>query len=397
MNPKHLVLHECMRKLHPEWKKIFYKHKGKFISILEKICASKNVTPSIENILEPFMLNPNHIKVVIIGQDPYPKKGEANGLCFSTNADVCPIPLKNVLNAIGYKDTSDSSLFDFHNYLYQGVLLLNISLTTEVGENGKHTSIWKQFVKNIISAFTKFNKTTITFMLWGNDAMKIKEHIASEHTVLEWETSPMLDKFNKCDHFQLTSNKINWKCLGDNHTIYTDGAVKMGEPCIAGYGIFFGGGILEGVEINGKVKPFKYKLKNGVIEVLDTESCLCTSQRGEYLALCYTMMICLNINLPSPIKIVSDSRNALMTMQEWYAKKKDKTKFGNYDLVVIMCTLFDKLSSIKDVELIHINSHQKDNTNIAVRCNNHVDKLAKEALKFNSFETKFNSDVLMFI
>jgi uracil-DNA glycosylase len=398
MDKKKELLVACMNKVHPNWLTIFKLYKRNFINILENVCDSIDVSPTIPLILEAFMLNPLDVKVVIIGQDPYPKIGDANGLCFSTNASACPASLKNVLKAIGYEDTSNREFFDFHNYVYQGVLLLNTSLTTGSG------TLWKSFISNILTDMSSKSPHSITFMLWGNDAKHIKQCIKGNHSILEWtHPSPLSDnmlederKFKNCNHFTLTPN-IDWKCLGEQHVIYTDGAVKMSEPCVSSYGVLFGSGVLRGVELSGIVNPFIYININGTIVPDTSTSCLCTAQRGEYLAMCYALQVCININLPSPIKIVSDSRNALLTMQEWYAKKKDKTKFGNYDLVVIMCTLFDRLNESKEIELMHINSHQKENGNEDIRNNNLVDGLAKRALTYSTLDIVCNSDMIKFI
>jgi uracil-DNA glycosylase len=379
-----------MKKIHPLWITIFRQYKSDIIRIFEELCELDNITPPIENIFETFMLSPEHIKVVIIGQDP-----------FSTNSISCPASLKNILLSMKISDTGS---YDFHNLLYQGVLLLNMSLTTCIGTSNSHTGIWGPFVNNIISTFTQQYKQSITFMLWGNDAKKMKQHIKGSHTILEWShPSPIADneqsedkKFKNCDHFSLTQ-QINWNCLEDIHTIYTDGAVKMAEPCVSSYGIYIGSGVLKGLEISGRVRSCKYVFNTGTISPDPTEFINCTAQRGEYLALCIAINMCININLPSPIRIISDSRNALMTMMEWYGKKKDKSKFSNLDLVTIMCNLFDKLNSMKKVELSHIKSHQKEDGSEDVRCNNHVDKIAKIALSFSNTDLVCNSSVIKFI
>jgi hypothetical protein len=86
-----------------------------------------------------------------------------------------------------------------------------------------------------------------------------------------------------------------------------------------------------------------------------------------------------------------------MTMEAWYVAKKDKTSFGNYDLVEIMYTLYDRLKKTRQLELMHINSHQKENGDENIKYNNLVDLLAKKALTYDTLDVVCNSDVLKII
>jgi len=114
------------------------------------------------------------VKVVILGQDPYPTPGHAHGLCFSVKADVKPIP-KSLINI--YKELeSDTGVSNSHgnlqNWAKQGVLLLNSVLTVESGQANAHQGKgWEKFTDKIISTLND-SEHAIVFVLWGAYAQK---------------------------------------------------------------------------------------------------------------------------------------------------------------------------------------------------------------------------------
>lgn len=133
----------------------------------------------------------NDINVVIIGQDPYPTKGHANGLCFSLQADVKPFAKS--LNNIFKEIESDLGIpipenGDLTRWADQGVLLLNSILTVHEGKPLSHKKKgWEQFtdavVRNLIS-----KREGIVFLVWGATAIeKMKGLDLSKHFVF---TSP---------------------------------------------------------------------------------------------------------------------------------------------------------------------------------------------------------------
>jgi uracil-DNA glycosylase len=115
------------------------------------------------------------VKVVVIGQDPYPTIGHSHGLCFSVLPTVKPLP-KSLLNI--YQELFDDlGINNFHTgYLQpwaeQGVLLLNAILTVEVGKSNSHQGKgWEIFTDKIIEIINgKLNH--IVFILWGSYAQK---------------------------------------------------------------------------------------------------------------------------------------------------------------------------------------------------------------------------------
>jgi uracil-DNA glycosylase len=128
------------------------------------------------------------LKVVIIGQDPYHGKGQANGLAFSVNDGIAhPPSLINIfkeLNSdlgIGYPKSGDLS-----PWASQGVLLLNATLTVRTAEAASHQKQgWEIFTDKVIETIST-NNNGIVFLLWGGYAQKKKKLIdAQRHLVLE--------------------------------------------------------------------------------------------------------------------------------------------------------------------------------------------------------------------
>ena len=129
------------------------------------------------------------VKVVILGQDPYPTAGHAHGLCFSVLPEVKPLP-KSLLN-INKELQSDLSIDNNHNgYLQswadQGVLLLNAVLTVEQGNANAHQGKgWEEFTDAIIQSINQ-QKEHVVFILWGAYAQKKGVHIdASKHHIIK--------------------------------------------------------------------------------------------------------------------------------------------------------------------------------------------------------------------
>lgn len=114
------------------------------------------------------------IKVVILGQDPYPTPGHAHGLCFSVEPDVKPIP-KSLINI--YKELKEDLGIENENgnlqsWAEQGVLLLNSVLTVQSGNANSHQGKgWEQFTDKVISVVNELDRP-IVFVLWGAYAQK---------------------------------------------------------------------------------------------------------------------------------------------------------------------------------------------------------------------------------
>ena len=112
-------------------------------------------------------------KVLILGQDPYHRFGQANGLAFSVNRNISiPPSLKNIyLELVEDVECSNLNHGDLSFWSQQGVLLLNSSLSVEEGKPNSHQNLgWSILTNKIISKLS--DRGGVIFVLWGNFAQK---------------------------------------------------------------------------------------------------------------------------------------------------------------------------------------------------------------------------------
>jgi uracil-DNA glycosylase len=163
-----------LEELKDEFNKPYMKNLKEFL--IQERKAGKRILPKGSLWFNALNSTPlSKVKVVIIGQDPYPTVGHSHGLCFSVLPTVKPLP-KSLLNI--YKELFDDlGINNFHTgYLQpwaeQGVLLLNATLTVEAGKSNSHQGKgWEIFTDKIIEIINR-KLNHIVFILWGSYAQK---------------------------------------------------------------------------------------------------------------------------------------------------------------------------------------------------------------------------------
>jgi len=174
--------------LEDEFTKPYMQHLKNFL-ITEKRLG-KTILPHASLWFNALNSTPlDSVKVVVLGQDPYPTVGHAHGLCFSALPEVKPLP-KSLLN-INKELLEDLKIDNSHTaYLQpwaeQGVLLLNAVLTVEAGKSNAHAGQgWEQFTDKIIEVVNQ-NCQNIVFILWGAYAQKKGKTIdSSRHMIIK--------------------------------------------------------------------------------------------------------------------------------------------------------------------------------------------------------------------
>ncbi len=219
--------------LQDEFKKPYMKELELFLN--SNIRDGKSILPPKVHWSEALNITPlDSIKVVILGQDPYPTKGYAHGLCFSVKDGVSPLPksLKNI-----YKELySDLSIDNSHTgYLYswakEGVLLINAVLTVEEGKSNSHKDKgWEIFTDKIIS-IVDTHCEDVVFLLWGAYAQKKAKYIDEDrHFIIkDRHPSPLSayrgffgsKPFSKINDYLISKDKepIEWK-IEDNSRLF---------------------------------------------------------------------------------------------------------------------------------------------------------------------------------
>jgi uracil-DNA glycosylase len=160
------------------WKSTLESSKEKLLE-LSTLLSKKEFLPSKEHIWRALELTAiESIKVVILGQDPYPGVGHAHGLAFSVLPDVKPIPAslrniyKELTSDVGFTKPSHGNLESWAN---QGVFLLNTVLTVEEGAPQSHSKIgWEEVTDQIIRSIAAKSEKII-FVLWGKSAQVKKK------------------------------------------------------------------------------------------------------------------------------------------------------------------------------------------------------------------------------
>lgn len=142
-----------------------------------EIAAGRTYLPAGPNVLRAFQQPFDDVRVLIVGQDPYPTPGHAVGLSFSVAPEVRPLPgsLINIFRELNSDlGVSPPSNGDLTPWTRQGVLLLNRALTTAPRSPGKHRGKgWEEVTEQAIRALAGRGKPLVS-ILWGSDARKLR-------------------------------------------------------------------------------------------------------------------------------------------------------------------------------------------------------------------------------
>lgn len=218
-------------KIEQSWKEILNKEFDQpyFSALTDKVKQAyleHDVWPKGKHIFNAFDQCPfNDVKVVILGQDPYPTPGHAHGLCFSVQDDVKPFPkslnniFKEIHDNLGHDIPETGNL---ERWAKQGVFLLNTVLTVNAHNPNSHKEFgWQTFTDAVIKAISN-NLEGVVFLLWGSQAQKKIQLIdTSKHHILKTvHPSPLsaYRGFFGCKHFSKANEllisrglePINW-------------------------------------------------------------------------------------------------------------------------------------------------------------------------------------------
>ncbi len=221
-----------LEKIHPEWKDFIKTEFDKSYfneikrGILQSKEAGKRVFPPEDSVFTVFSQPKSHIKVVILGQDPYHGMGQANGLAFSVQRGVrIPPSLRNIYRELetdieGFIAPQDGDLTAWCN---EGVFLLNTVLTVEEKSANSHAKIgWEHFTTAVIEEINTHCENVV-FILWGSHAQKKGANIYSDkhHVIHSVHPSPLSayrgffgsKPFSETNDYLISKGKspINWQ------------------------------------------------------------------------------------------------------------------------------------------------------------------------------------------
>ena len=190
-------------------------------------------TPQKDDVFNAFKLTEfEDVKVLILGQDPYPNPEHAHGLAFSSRAEKCPASLKNIFKVIN-KNYDKDFVFDkweLTSWAEQGVFLLNTALTFyDEKHQNKILKLWKPFIDLVLEKLAN-KKEPLVVMLWGNKAIEraLSTFENRENVLILTASHPSPlgankgdNAFMNCNHFKNCNeflkgnnlNEIDWFSL----------------------------------------------------------------------------------------------------------------------------------------------------------------------------------------
>jgi len=186
--------------------------------ILDKLMseseAGNKFTPTVKHLFRAFEECPyRDLKIVFVGQDPYPKEGVADGIAFSCSKTHHPSQvqpsLRSIYQAMNDEGVEHSHTYDLKQWANQGMLMLNTALTTQIGTAGAHTELWKPFMKYLFDVLSVESGLVYVFMGkvaqgWmsyvnedGNYIFTCSHPASAAYTGGRWDSSMTFSKVSK--------------------------------------------------------------------------------------------------------------------------------------------------------------------------------------------------------
>ncbi|WP_028050688.1 uracil-DNA glycosylase [Cellulomonas sp. URHD0024] len=165
---------------------------GQFLR--EEVAAGRGYLPAGDDVLRAFQRPMEQVRVLVVGQDPYPTPGHPMGLSFSVQPDVRPLPrsLSNIFTElVADVGVAPPVNGDLSPWADQGVMLLNRVLTVRPGTSASHRGKgWEQVTDRAIAALVDRGGPLVA-LLWGRDAQSLKAALGAVPTVESVHPSPL--------------------------------------------------------------------------------------------------------------------------------------------------------------------------------------------------------------
>jgi len=162
--------------------------------LVQRIAAGDRVLPAPENVLRALSIAPRQVKVLIVGQDPYPTPGHPIGLSFAVQEQVRPLPrsLTNIRREL-LEDVGGAlpEHGDLSAWVDQGVMLLNRSLTVAAGDAGSHARLgWATVTDAVVRHLGQLPGPPVA-ILWGRHAQQLTPLLAGHPVIASVHPSPL--------------------------------------------------------------------------------------------------------------------------------------------------------------------------------------------------------------
>lgn len=177
--------------LHPEWQ-IALAPLRATIEAIDAQVVGQEITPAYDRVMRSLNTSIESIRVVIVGQDPYPNPTHANGLAFSVEKTVSPLPasLRNIYAELVSDCGVDAPTNgDLTRWADQGVLLLNRVLTAQVHQSLSHSTLgWKIITDEVARIL---GARDVIAVLWGKNAQELARYFPSGLVISGVHPSPL--------------------------------------------------------------------------------------------------------------------------------------------------------------------------------------------------------------
>lgn len=193
------VARELEDLVHPSWVPVLDEQRANLSAIGDFLraegAAGRPWLPAGDSILRAFGTPIEDVRVLIVGQDPYPTPGHPIGLSFAVAPDVRPLPrsLQNIyrelVDDLGVERPTNG---DLTPWTQRGVMLLNRVLTVQVGNSGSHRGRgWEPFTECAIRGLVERPDSPLVAILWGRDAQSAQPILGDTPVIASAHPSPM--------------------------------------------------------------------------------------------------------------------------------------------------------------------------------------------------------------
>jgi uracil-DNA glycosylase len=178
--------------MHPSWQQLLAQSEKLLTEIENQLSFDSETTPPKPLVMRAFQQPLDSVKVLLIGQDPYPTEGVACGLAFAVSpGSKKPQSLKNLMKELASDIPEASNHGELSSWTNQGVILLNSALTTKIGSPGAHAKIWSGFTSTVIRALDRELSGRFVCLSLGEHAKKLSKEIALGEVIQATHPSPL--------------------------------------------------------------------------------------------------------------------------------------------------------------------------------------------------------------
>ena len=175
--------------MHPSWQSRLSASKDLLSRIEGQLLSEPEITPPPALVMRAFQEPFESVKVLLIGQDPYPTKDVACGLAFAvSDTTKAPQSLKNLMKELATDLPQLTNSGQIDRWSAQGVMLLNSALTTTIGAPGAHAKIWIGFTEAVIG---QLDSSSLICLSLGEHAKKLSASIVKGVVIQATHPSPL--------------------------------------------------------------------------------------------------------------------------------------------------------------------------------------------------------------